>query len=210
MLGDVLPQQQQTIYTCSAATLSAVLKHFGVSISEPVLTKVIGALPAIGATSEQVAAAAKRLGFAADVHVFRSLDELAPYLDSKPLLPVIANIFSFNRPGTGHFVVITDITPTHVRIMDPNSPTNWRDLARSEMEARWLGRGGIGVIVRPSSVKTTAQFGDDQIVVPKNTVGAVVAVTAGWLALVGFTVWQQERRNREQQQRQQRRRRRQR
>src|SRR5215813_5286051 len=111
-LGEVTAQQQSTTYTCSAVALSAVLRHWGVTVSETTLSSEIGAEPRYGATAPQIVTVAQRYGF---VRAFRSLTELDSYVGHmrrvtrRPILPVIANIFSFTRPDSWHFVVITDV-----------------------------------------------------------------------------------------------------
>jgi len=200
VLGQIQPYQQQERFTCSAATLSAVLKHWGVNVDEPTLTRAIGAKPKIGAAAPQIAKAARQYGFAADVHTFRSLDELDSYVGRKrrstgrPTLPVIANIFSFTRPGQGHFVVIDDVNDAHVRIMDPNAPTNWRKLTHPEMKRRWMGRGGVGIIVRPRNDATRKRGLSDMenaapIAKKKGGWGALALVSLAWLGIVGFGFW---------------------
>src|SRR5215813_2040613 len=154
-LGEVTAQQQSTTYTCSAVALSAVLRHWGVTVSETTLSSEIGAEPRYGATAPQIVTAAQRYGFVGDVRAFRSLTELDSYVGHmrrvtrRPILPVIANIFSFTRPDSGHFVVITDVNATHVELMDPNAPTNWRLLTHEQMARRWFSRGGVGVVIYP-------------------------------------------------------------
>lgn len=146
-LGEVDAHQQQTLYTCSAASLLAVLGHWGARIDEPTLARIIGARPEIGATPFQIAQAARRLGFNAEVRSLRSIQELRSYTDRG--IPVILNVLSFYRPGQGHFVVATRVDDRHVTIMDPNAPSNWRVLTWTDLDHRWLGRNRGAVIVSP-------------------------------------------------------------
>jgi ABC-type bacteriocin/lantibiotic exporter with double-glycine peptidase domain len=185
MLGEVFPLQQTSRYTCSAAALSAVLHHWGVQASESELTHVIGATPEFGATGSQIVSAARRYGFSAVDNPFSTLNQLYSFV---PQRPVIANIFSFMRMGQGHFVVITGIDKNYVYLMDPNAPTNTRRLTHKEMSARWLGRGGSGVVVQPAMVQR-ALSDATELPTPNNTFKAVAVVVVGWIAVVGITAY---------------------
>lgn len=158
-LGYVESFPQTTRYTCSAATLGAVLKHWGYGYSEQALAQIIGVDPKEGATNQQIVAAAQRLSFDAKVRLFTDIDELKAFTDRD--IPVILNILSFLQPGRGHFVVATQIDARHVRLMDPSAPENWRVIPRSELDRRWRTRQRAGVIVIPGarSHRPVAQAG---------------------------------------------------
>lgn len=144
-LGQVEPYQQSTKYNCAAATSHAVLKHWGLNISEARLARLIGVDPERGANSTQVIEAIHKLGLDAEVRGFQSIDELKALTDQD--VPVIANVVSFTRPPDGHFVVVTDVGRT-VTLMDPNTPSNRRVLSRAAFDARWRPRGRTGVVIR--------------------------------------------------------------
>jgi ABC-type bacteriocin/lantibiotic exporter with double-glycine peptidase domain len=205
MLNDIPPTQQLENYSCSAATLKAVFRHWGKRVDEPTLTRIIGAKPEVGAAAPAIVQAARRYGFAADVRAFKSIDELHDYVGKRRRgvkLPVIANIFSFNRPGQGHFVVVDDINADRVKIMDPNSATNWRELSHQEMKKRWLGRGGIGVIVRPKGQAQPHGLGEVAPKVsvppprPSKSIAAVAIAAAAWAGIVGLMYWHRVRHER--------------
>lgn len=145
-LADVEPYQQIAHYSCGAAALKAVLKHWGEDVVERILIREIGVDPETGSTADQVARAARARGYAARVHRFSSIDELATYTNRG--VPVIVAIRSFTRPDQGHFVVATRVN-SHVEIMDPNVRGNRRVLTRREMDRRWRFRDYGGVIVQP-------------------------------------------------------------
>jgi len=134
----VQPYQQQTQWTCSAACLKAVVAHHGVRIPEEVAVELVGARPGRGAECNQIAEAARKLGFLAFEYSFASVDQAKFLLDQD--LPIICDIQSFNNPGKGHYVVMVDADDRRVELMDPNTPGNWRVISRAEMEARWWDR----------------------------------------------------------------------
>jgi predicted double-glycine peptidase len=118
-LGEVEPYQQIEKYSCGAATLKAVLKHYGDDHDERALIKLVGVDPKSGSSAHQVADAARKLGFNAEPFSFDSIDELKKYTDHD--VPVIVAIRSFTRPDQGHFVVATRVDNRSVYVMDPNT-----------------------------------------------------------------------------------------
>ncbi len=136
--AEVSPYQQKTQHTCSAACLKAVLEHYGSEADEHDLSGIIGLRQRGGAETDQIASAARKLGFECFEYSFDSLDQARTLTDQD--IPIIADIQSFNHPGSGHYVVITAIDDESVHLMDPNTPGNQRTLSREEMDARWWDR----------------------------------------------------------------------
>jgi len=135
--AQVSPYQQKTQWTCSAACLKAVLAHYGQNIPEMQLIEAIGAKKGRGAECDEIAAAARKLGFDAFEYSFESIDQAKSLTDAD--MPIICDIQSFNNPGKGHYVVMTSIDD-QVHLMDPNTPTNERVISREEMDERWWDR----------------------------------------------------------------------
>jgi predicted double-glycine peptidase len=138
------PYQQKTQWTCSAACLKAVLEHWGTKLPELTIIQAIGAKKGRGAECDEIAAAARKLGFSAFEYSFESLDQAKVLLDQD--IPIICDIQSFNNPGKGHYVVMTGVwegdvgSGSRVEIMDPNTPGNGRTISREEMDERWWDR----------------------------------------------------------------------
>lgn len=188
-LGDVEPYQQIEKYSCGAATLKAVLGHWGERVPERKLIKEIGIDPENGSTALQVAAAARARGYNAAVKMFGSLAELGRITAQDT--PVILAIQSFTRPNQGHFVVATAVKPTTVEIMDPNVKGNRRTLTHHELDTRWKFRDRVGVVVTPK--RKTAQFG--AVTWTSRTTayalaGAVLAIAG---AVTGVVLWRRKR-----------------
>lgn len=137
-LASVHPYQQKTQWTCSAACLKAVAAHHGVRIPELAAIELVGARPGRGAETDQIAAAARKIGFLAFEYSFDSIDQAKFLLDQE--IPIICDIQSFNNPGKGHYVVMVSADDKRVELMDPNTPGNWRVISRAEMDARWWDR----------------------------------------------------------------------
>lgn len=136
--ASVMPYQQKTQWTCSAACLKAVAAHHGVRIPELAAIELVGARPGRGAETDQIAAAARKIGFLAFEYSFASIDQARFLLDQE--IPIICDIQSFNNPGKGHYVVMVAADDKRVELMDPNTPGNWRVISRAEMDARWWDR----------------------------------------------------------------------
>jgi len=188
-LGDVEPYQQVERYSCGAATLKAVLGHWGERLPERKLIKEIGIDPENGSTALQVADAARRRGYNAQVKLFGSIAELGRVTAQNT--PVILAIQSFTRPNQGHFVVATEVKPTVVGIMDPNVKGNRRTLTHRELDKRWKFRDRVGVIVTPKTKKT--QLGSVSWT-PRTTVfalaGAALAIAG---AVTGVVIYRRKR-----------------
>jgi ABC-type bacteriocin/lantibiotic exporter with double-glycine peptidase domain len=151
MLGQVEPYQQLKRYTCSAATLLAVIKHWGMlGFDEPTLSNLIEVSPEHGADIEAIRRTAMQLGFVAEVINFSSLAQVKKYLDAD--IPIIANVQSWRKPEDRHFVVLTAVDRMHVYLMDPNTPGNHRILTHAQMLEQWTGwrrEGYVGLVILP-------------------------------------------------------------
>lgn len=146
-LGEVQPYQQIKKYSCGAAAFKAVAQHWGETLDEPMLIRLIGIDPDNGSSAQQVAAAAKKLGYDAAPRYFESIDELHAYTAND--IPVILAIQSFTQPTRGHFVVATEVDDKVVRVMDPNVGGNRRTLSRAELDRRWRFRDRVGIVITP-------------------------------------------------------------
>lgn len=138
-LARVQPYQQKTQYSCSAACLKAVLEHWGADrFAEHEVMYAIGVKDKGGAEVDEITRGARSLGFHAFDKCFSSLDEARGITAQG--IPIIADFQSFNNPGKGHYVVITDIDDDVVHLMDPNTDGNERAITRAECEQRWWDR----------------------------------------------------------------------
>lgn len=158
-LAQVEPYQQKTQYSCSAACLKAVLEHWGADrFAEHEIMYAIGVRDRGGAEVDEITRGAQKLGFDAYDKCFSSLDEAKAITDQG--IPIIADFQSFNNPGKGHYVVITQIDDNVVHLMDPNTDGNQRVITRAECEQRWWDKTMApphnlmvkwGVVVTPRS-----------------------------------------------------------
>lgn len=133
-IGKVVPYQQETKRTCSAACLHAVLKHYGVQADEKLLSKLIGVHKA-GAELYQVVGVARALGFEAKQHEFDTLADATQVVLKG--VPLICDVQSWTKPGSGHYVVFAGVKNGNAEIMDPNTPGNWRSMPLKEFDDRW-------------------------------------------------------------------------
>lgn len=161
--------QQNTEWSCSAASLKAALLHIGGDFSEEELIKAIGAKKGRGAETTDIMNGAKKLGFDAYEGPFKSLDDAKKTL--KKGIPIIADVQSFNYPGKGHYIVIAGFKPGKgFIVMDPNTKgktaiDNWRLMSAEELEEKWWDRAMApphelmpkwGVMVKPKPLEKTA------------------------------------------------------
>jgi len=146
-LGQVDAYQQVKPYSCSCASLLAVLRHYNLDngMSEDDLVPLVGLTP-LGAWPYNIVQGAGKLGLPAFEMTFTPA--LAQHFTDQGI-PVIAEVESWNRPGSGHFVVLCSLNPSAVQIMDPNTPGNWRTITQAELAQRWAFRGWRGVVVLP-------------------------------------------------------------
>jgi len=154
-LAKVRPHQQETQRTCSAACLRAVLLHHGKDVPEALLSKAIGVAD-FGAELYQIVGAARALGFTAKQVEFKSLSDAFRLLEQD--IPLICDVQSWTKKGSGHYVVLVNEHGGRVNIMDPNVSGNWRTMSAKDFDERWwdgdnVYRGRVlrrpAVIVRP-------------------------------------------------------------
>lgn len=148
--------QQESQSTCSAACLKAVLNHYGHKINEVEAALEIGVKKNKGAETTDIVNAAKGLGFNS-YEKSLTMDEAKKLTDQG--IPIICDIQSFNKPGSGHYVVLTDIEDNKAYIMDPNTPGNERTINLKDFEERWWDRSmapphsmmkSWGVVITPN------------------------------------------------------------
>ena len=133
-LAKVRPYQQETQRSCSAACLRAVLLHHGTDIPEAVLSKAIG-VAHYGAELYQIVGVARALGFKAKQVEFKSMEDAFKLLRKD--LPIICDVQSWTKKGSGHYVVLVNESGGRVNIMDPNVQGNWRTMPGEDFDKRW-------------------------------------------------------------------------
>lgn len=155
--AQVMPYQQETQWSCSAACLLAVAAHHGITLTEQEAIEAIGTRPGRGAECDQIVYGARKLGMLSFEFSFESIDQAKVLLDQD--IPIICDIQSFNHPGKGHYVVMVSADDSNVMLMDPNTPGNQRTITREDMDDRWWDRAMApphdmmpkwGIIVLPS------------------------------------------------------------
>ena len=133
-LSKVRPYQQKTKRTCSAACLHAVLRHYGFEVPEETLSELIG-VRRHGAELYQIVGVARALGFKASQVEIVSMKGALEY--TRRDLPLICDVQSWTKPGSGHYVVLVDIKGGRAEIMDPNVAGNWRSMPVKDFDERW-------------------------------------------------------------------------
>jgi ABC-type bacteriocin/lantibiotic exporter with double-glycine peptidase domain len=134
-VAKVLPYQQKTQWSCSAASLATVIQHYGGTVTEEEAVDAIGAKEGRGAEVTDIVDGAKKLGYDAFDFCFDSLDHAKLLLDQD--IPIICDVQSFNYEGKGHYVVLHKIDDEGCHLMDPNVEGNVRVISREYMDACW-------------------------------------------------------------------------
>jgi hypothetical protein len=149
--GQVPPVDQETPWTCGPAALRADLAHWGCLVEEGWLANFLGNIAVIGVRPRMMLKGARKLGFNAALSYFANVEALRPFLAHD--VPVIVVVDSFLHPGKqGHYVVVTEVGPDTVTLMDPHFEGNKRVLSYADFDARWWnkspGPDGLPRIVR--------------------------------------------------------------
>lgn len=133
----ISPYQQESQSSCAAACLKSVLDFYGHKLTELEAALEIGVRKNRGAETTDIVKAAKSLGFNA-YEKSLTKDEVQTLVDND--IPIICDIQSFNKKGSGHYVVLVDLKDNQAILMDPNTPGNQRQLSWEEFESRWHDR----------------------------------------------------------------------
>lgn len=126
-----VPSVAQSNAFCGPASLSAVLKFYGVPVGEQRVASWAGATRKWGTWAEGLVLAARRAGFRASIHDGKSLSDLARYLQLGPV------IVSWQYEGGGHYSVVRGLDHQYVYMMEPVTGENTR-VPLKEFEAAWF------------------------------------------------------------------------
>lgn len=124
---------QNKKFACGPSSMRMVLSHFGVDKTEDECIELIGAREGRGCETDQIVSAFKKLGFKC-YEKSLTMKEAKDLLDKQ--IPIIADIRSYTG-NHGHYVVLRDISDTHVMINDPNTKGNIRKEKIEDFEKRW-------------------------------------------------------------------------
>jgi HlyB family type I secretion system ABC transporter len=113
---------------CGAASLAMVCQHFGRSVSLARIRQLVHT-SLDGTSLKAICSAATELGLAA-----RSVKSSAKFLGAMPLPAIV------HWEGN-HWVVLYDVTDTHVRIADPG--TGRRRMTRADFHKAWTGYAAL-------------------------------------------------------------------
>jgi ATP-binding cassette subfamily B protein len=113
---------------CGAASLAMVCQHFGRAVSLARIRQLVHT-SLDGTSLKAICSAATDLGLAA-----RSVKSSEKYLGSMPLPAIV------HWEGN-HWVVLYDVTDTHVRIADPG--TGRRRMSRADFHKAWSGYAAL-------------------------------------------------------------------
>jgi ABC-type bacteriocin/lantibiotic exporter with double-glycine peptidase domain len=113
---------RQTKARCGPATLRIVASYYGIVTSERNLAALCRTSSVSGTTAAHMLAAARKLGLSAHVYDGASFRMMAAWLGRG--VPVIVDWMSIARRGTalaatGHYSVVTELTPTEIVLEDP-------------------------------------------------------------------------------------------
>lgn len=130
-------RRQENPAWCGPATVQMVLAAFGIVRSQQALARALrtrnGSGPRDGTSNNALATIFRRYGLKSKVLRNARLSDVARHLGSRAVVVVNFIEAEFNE---GHFGVLLDVSPTHVRLVDP-----WVGrvvaMKRSDFNRRW-------------------------------------------------------------------------
>ncbi|MDD3497969.1 MAG: cysteine peptidase family C39 domain-containing protein [Candidatus Moranbacteria bacterium] len=110
---------------CGPASLKIVLDHYGLEKSEQELAKLTENDKDLGATAENIAETARKLGFMAEIKNKCEFADIEEWLDKD--VPVIVDWFTQGRKdypeeiasADGHYSVVCGLDNVHIFLQDP-------------------------------------------------------------------------------------------
>ncbi len=141
--------RQATDYTCSAASLQAVLAYYGEEVREDQLSRELGATPADGAPPAAIVRVARAHHLQAELREGMTVEDLARAVARG--VPVLVDLQAWpDRPRShfaddwddGHYVVVVAVQRDHIVFEDPSLLGSRGVLSRSELEERWHDSDG--------------------------------------------------------------------
>lgn len=138
--------RQQTDYTCGPVALQAVLGYYGEEHFEADLAELCQADPQQGTPPERLAAAARQLGFQAEIRQHMTLTELERSVQRG--VPVMVAAQAWRDPeqqqipwsnlwDSGHWMVVVGLDAEKVYLEDPSILGSLGEIPRREFLERW-------------------------------------------------------------------------
>jgi uncharacterized protein len=136
--------RQTTEYSCGASALQSVLAYWGMDVDERELMRLMGTTEEEGTYPERIAAAARSLGFEADVRQGLTLDEVqALTADGDPMI-ALAQVWRGSQSGplgedfnAGHYFSVLGVDADNVYFQDPYVRNCKAFVPRGHFEANW-------------------------------------------------------------------------
>lgn len=136
--------RQDTDYTCGVTALQSILGYYGFDKRLGELASILDANPEKGTNYLHMASYAKAQGFAVEVRMEMTLDELKGYIDQKkPVLLAIQawaddkEVYLRNKNEDGHYVVAIGYDDRNVYFMDPSTLGHYTYIPTGEFVSRW-------------------------------------------------------------------------
>lgn len=137
--------RQQTDYTCGAVALRSIAKYYGKDLKdEEAFRQLCNSGKNKGTHPEDIAKAARALGFDATVKENLTVDELISYISKK--IPVICAIQAWGNEKEykelrdGHYVVAIGFDNDNIYFEDPSISGSRPYLSKKEFLKRWIDR----------------------------------------------------------------------
>ncbi len=131
--------KQSEEHTCGPAVLQMAFEYFGYLRPQHELVEHTATSPETGTNTALMVKAATEHGFYCYVNTHSSLREIRYFL--KQELPVIVN-FIEPSSDSGHFAVVSGLTPFSILLNDPWNGKNFR-MSRKQFLARWYSEHQI-------------------------------------------------------------------
>ena len=155
---------QETLHAgmCGPASLKIVLSYYGVDKSEAELAQLTDWDPNFGVSNENIAKAARSLGFTVEIKNESSFADIEKWLAKG--VPVLVDWFTRGRPdyddsevAEGHSSVVVGLDDDHIYLQDPEI-------------------GGLRKITRDNFLKVWFDFLGEQIKADELVIRQIIAI----------------------------------
>jgi predicted double-glycine peptidase len=151
--------RQTTEYSCGASALQSVLAYWGKEVDERELMRLMGTTEEEGTYPERIAAAARALGFEAEVRQGLTLDEVQRITAEGDPMIALGQVWRGEKSGelgedweAGHYFSVLGVDAENVYTQDPYVRNCKAFVPRDFFEAHWQHVMGGKVGTNPKLV----------------------------------------------------------
>lgn len=150
--------QQDTNYSCGAASLQMVLAYWGIFESEKTLMKHMHTNKVVGTRRNDIEEEARKCGLYVYVNESANLEEIGYFLHRK--IPVLVRFLERSPSQEEHYAVVTGFGKSFITLKDPWHGPKIR-YEREHFIEKWKGQGMVAwlMAVAPFDMQFGRQLG---------------------------------------------------